>query len=84
MTRKALCREIQVVNQRLNLRRMKFQLTNEQSKIAFQQLGPYLMIGGGLLAGLVTGAMGWRKIYTFADLGFSFYPLFISTFALDK
>lgn len=84
MTRKALNLEIQLVNQRLNLRRMQFQLANERSKVAFEQLNPYLIVGGGLLAGLVTGFMGLRKAYTFADLGFSLYPFLISKFALDQ
>lgn len=84
MTRNALRREIEVINQRLNLRQMQFQLANERSKVAFQQLNPYLIIGGGLLTGLVTGVMGWRKAYSFANIGFSFYPFLISKFELDK
>lgn len=80
MTRRALYSEIEDVNRRLNLRLMQFQLTNERSKVAFKQIPSYLMIGGGLLGGLVTGVMGWRKVYTFADLGFSFYPFLISKF----
>lgn len=84
MRRKALRYEIEIVNQRLNLRQMHFQLANERSKVAFQQLDPYLIIGGGFLTGLVTGVMGWRKAYSFANIGFSFYPFLISKFALDN
>lgn len=84
MTRKLLCREIQSVNQRLNARQAEFQQTNEQSKVAIQKLNPYLIIGAGLLAGVVTSEMGWRKVYTLAGAGFSFYPFLISRLAPDE
>ncbi len=84
MTRKSLCREIEIVNQRLNLTQTNFQLVNEQSKMALQQLNPYLMIGAGFLAGVMTNVVGWRNIYSFVGMGFSFYPFLISTFAADE
>lgn len=84
MTRKSLCREIEAVNQRLNLREAQFQLTSEQSKVAIQKLNPYLIIGVGLLAGVATSQMGWRKVYTFAGAGFSFYPFLISRLTPDE
>jgi len=75
MTRKSLCREIQSINQRLNSRQEQFQLVNAQSNLALKKLNPYLIIGVGLLAGMATRLMGWRKIYTFVGASFSFYPL---------
>lgn len=84
MTRKSLSREIETVNLRLNSRQMQFQLTSDQSKVAIQKLNPYLIIGIGLLAGVVTNEMGWRKVYAFAGAGFSFYPFLISRFSPDE
>jgi hypothetical protein len=84
LTRKSLCREIESINQRLNSRQAQFQLTNEQSTLAIQKLSPYLIIGVGLLAGVVTGEMGWRKAYALAGVGFSFYPFLISRLAPDE
>ena len=84
MTRKSLCREIESVNQRLNLTQTQLQLTHEQSKVSIQKLNPYLIIGIGLLAGIVTSEMGWRKVYTFAVAGVSFYPFLISRLAPDE
>lgn len=84
MTRKSLCCEIASVNQRLNLRQARFKLINEQSKVAIEKLNPYLIIGVGLLAGVVTSEMGWRKVYAFAGTGFSFYPFLINRLAPDE
>lgn len=77
MTRKSLCREINFVNQRLNLHQVQFQQTNEQSKVALHQLNPYLIIGVGLFAGVMTSVMGWRKVYRYAGAGLSFYPFLV-------
>ncbi|SFG60609.1 hypothetical protein [Neptunomonas qingdaonensis] len=74
MTRKSLCRDIQSVHQRLSLRQGQFQLTNEQSKAALKEISPYWLIGGGLCAGVMAGVIGWRKIYTVTNAGFSLYP----------
>jgi hypothetical protein len=84
VTRKSLCREIKSVNQCLNSRQGQFQLTNEQSKVAIQKLNPYLIIGVGLLAGVVTSEIGWRRVYAVAGGGFSFYPFLRSRFAPDE
>ncbi|SIS42298.1 hypothetical protein [Neptunomonas antarctica] len=77
MTRKSLCRDIQSVHQRLNLRQEQFQLANEQSKAALKKTSPYLIIGIGLLAGVVTHVIGWRKAYTVVNTSFSFYPFLL-------
>ena len=77
MIRKSLCRDIQLVNQRLNLRQETFQRTKARSNAALQQLNPYLRIGVGLLAGIMTSIVGWRKIYTFVGASFNFYPSLI-------
>lgn len=74
MTRKSLCRDIQSVHQRLNLRQAQFQLTNEQSKAALKKINPYLIIGGGLCAGVMAGVIGWRKVFTVAKASYSFSP----------
>lgn len=84
MTRKSLSREIQIVNLRLNFHRAQFQLTNQQSKVALYQLNPYLIIGVGLLAGVMTSGMGWRKIYRLAGTGLSFIPFIVSGFTPDE
>lgn len=77
MTRKSLCRDIQFVNQRLNLRQEQFQLTHTQSKVALKRLNSYLIIGVSLLAGVMTNIIGWRKVYSFISTSFSFYPFLI-------
>lgn len=84
MTRKSLCREIQTVNLRLTIHRLQFQQTHQQSKIAFHQLHPYLLIGGGLLAGFITNRMGWRKVYSLMGTGLSFYPFIVSGLSPDE
>jgi hypothetical protein len=64
VTRKSLYRDIQSVNQRLNLRQQQFHLTNKRAKVALLKINPYLIIATGLTAGVITSSMGWRKAYT--------------------
>tara|TARA_R110002094_G_scaffold85843_1_gene89881 strand:- start:376 stop:645 length:270 start_codon:yes stop_codon:yes gene_type:complete len=78
VTRKSLSREIQSVSQRLNLRQAQFHLTNERVKVALKKTNPYLIMATGLIAGAVTGAMGWRKAYTAVRFSFSFYSFLLS------
>lgn len=78
MTRKSLSREIQSVNERLNLRQKQFHLTNERAKVALKKINPYLIMATGLIAGALMSAMGWRKAYTAVSLSFSFYSFLIS------
>ena len=78
MTRKSLCRDIQSVHQRLNLRQEQCQLTNEQSKAALKKISPYLLIGTGLLAGVMTNVIGWRKVYTVVSASYNLYPFLMS------
>lgn len=78
MTRKSLRHEIQTVSQRLYLRQDQFHQTSEQSIIALQKINPYLMMGIGLIAGAVTGSMGWRTAYAAASVSFRFYSFLIS------
>lgn len=77
MTRKSLCCEINSVNQRFNFHLAQFKQTSKQSKVALHQLNPYVIIGVGLFAGVMTSVMGWRKVYRYAGVGFSFYPFLI-------
>ena len=74
MTRKSLCRDIQSVHQRLNLRQQQFQLTHEQSKNALKNINPYFLIGGGLCAGIITSVIGLSKVYTVVSASYSVYP----------
>lgn len=75
MTRKSLCRDIEYVHQRLNLRQTQFQLTHKQSKAALKNINACLIIGLSLLAGVMTNVIGWRKVYSLVGTSFSFYPL---------
>lgn len=74
MTRRSLRCEIQSVNQRLNQRHNQFQLTSQQLKIVLKTQMPYFIIASGLLVGVVTGVMGWRKTYKAVITGYRFYP----------
>ena len=78
MTRKCLTKDIHCLNQRLISHQQQFQRTNAQSKAALKKLNPVLMIGAGLLAGVVTGLLGWRSTYTAVRAGFTVYPVLLS------
>lgn len=78
MTRRSLSREIQVLDQRLNIRQQQFHLTHEQAKVALKKINPYLLMATGLVAGAAISAMGWRKAYTAIDVGLSAYSMLIS------
>ncbi len=78
MTRKALRRKIQARNNSLNAHQAQFSLTGAQSKLALKKHSPYLIIGIGLLAGVVTRVIGWHAVYSLVSTGASFYPYIIS------
>lgn len=79
MTRKALCREIQGVNQRLHLHETALKRTREKSILALKKINPLVLIATGLLAGAIVGSIGWRKLYSLAGMGMSSYPFLKSS-----
>lgn len=80
MTRETLCRRIQSRNNSLKLRQAQFLLISAQSKLALKKRNPYLLIGIGLLAGIVTRVIGWQRIYRLASAGANLYPFMINKY----
>jgi hypothetical protein len=75
VSRKTLLHKIQLQNERLDLRQAQFILARARSKRVLSRCNPYLIIGVGLLAGVATKALGWRKVYSLAKVGARLYPL---------
>ncbi|WP_339671165.1 hypothetical protein [Dasania marina] len=75
MTRKALRQQIQQLNHRLNERQKKRLRTKQQLTVLVKNSHPFLLMAVGLLAGVASGLMGWRKVYAVSRVGFSVYPL---------
>ena len=85
MNRKTLCRKIQLKNNKLNLRQAQFSLINERFVRAMKKQNPYLVVGVGVLAGLVTRGVGLRKVYSLLRTGSRLYSFMISRYrSLDE
>ena len=78
MSRKTLLREIQSRNSHLHVRQAQLVLDNAKSRHVINRYSPYLIVGVGLLAGIATKTLGWRKVYRFAKAGSRLYPFIIN------
>lgn len=78
MSRETLRCKIKSRNNSLKLRQAQLALISRQSKAVLNKANPYLIMGAGLLAGVATKIIGWRKTYRLAKAGVRVYSLIIN------
>lgn len=78
MNRKALLRDIQIQNNRLNVNQARLMIAREHAEYLFSQYRPYLIVCVGFFAGITTRTVDWRKVYRVAKVGVRLYSLTVN------
>jgi hypothetical protein len=74
LKRLQLIREIDVLDQRLDMRQRRFRAVSRESGQAVRRLHPFWLIGIGLVTGFAMRRLGWRRIRSLGFAGFKMVP----------